>query len=481
MSAANGRVLVVDDNREVLTAIRLLLKEHVASVQTATDPAALTSLVREDAFDVILLDMNFTQGVTSGREGFQWLANIRRLDPEAVVVMMTAYGDISKAVQAMKAGVLDFIVKPWHNDTLIATVQTGIKLRQSRAQAPQHATASPRNRPTVPSTAKTTHQGFGDMLGVSPKMRRVFDTIERVAATDANVLILGEHGTGKELVARALHNASNRASQPFITVDLGALSASLFESELFGHVKGAFTGASADRIGRFEAAKGGTLFLDEIGNIPLTLQRKLLTVLERREINRVGSIETIPIDIRLICATNMPIYDMAQRGELGDRYPTTENGNLRFREDLLYRINTFEINLPPLRERQEDIPILAEHFMHLHAERYGKPKTGIRPSARSLLQHYHWPGNVRELRNTLERAVILSDHEALQPTDFMLSAPLQKHTSESDSPNNLDLEDLERNTIRKALSKHGGNISRAAEELGLTRRSLYRRIEKYGL
>lgn len=473
-----GRVLIVDDNREVLTAIRLLLKEHVAHVQTATSPSALTTLMRETNFDVILLDMNFTQGVTSGKEGFQWLANIRRMDPHAVVILMTAYGDVSKAVAAMKAGALDFIVKPWQNDKLITTVRAGIKLRHSRAQTPR--TKAPIDAPSAPHISSPQDVNFAGMIGTSPAMRRVFDTIQRVAATDANVLILGEHGTGKELVARALHQASQRSAGPFVTVDLGALSTNLFESELFGHVKGAFTGAAADRVGRFEAAANGTLFLDEIGNIPLALQRKLLTVLERREINRVGSMDVRPIDIRLVSATNMPIYEMAKRGELGEAHPAHE-GNARFREDLLYRINTFEIALPPLRERRDDIPLLAEHFMHLHGQRYGKAKQGIASSALDRLQRYHWPGNVRELRNTLERAVILSDHALLQPLDFLLSAPLPQSSTPEPEDDTLDLEDLERVTIRKALSKHGGNISRAAEELGLTRRSLYRRIEKYGL
>lgn len=473
-----GRVLIVDDNRDVLTAIRLLLKEHVEHVQTATNPSVLTTLMRETTFDVVLLDMNFTQGVTSGKEGFQWLANIRRMDPHAVVILMTAYGDVSKAVAAMKAGALDFIVKPWQNDKLITTVRAGIKLRRSRAQTPTPEAST--NASSAPLVPPPTDNGFAGMIGLSPAMRRVFDTIQRVAATDANVLILGEHGTGKELVARALHQASQRAAGPFVTVDLGALSANLFESELFGHVKGAFTGAAADRVGRFEAAATGTLFLDEIGNIPLALQRKLLTVLERREINRVGSMDVRPIDIRLVSATNMPIYEMAQRGEQGDSHPAHE-GNTRFREDLLYRINTFEIALPPLRARRDDIPLLAEHFMHVHGQRYGKAKHGITSSALDLLQRYHWPGNVRELRNTLERAVILSDHAMLQSSDFLLSAPLPQSSAPEPEDDTLDLEDLERATIRKALSKHGGNISRAAEELGLTRRSLYRRIEKYGL
>jgi DNA-binding NtrC family response regulator len=430
-------------------------------------------------YDVILLDMNFTQGTSSGREGFLWLERILEADPAAVVVLITAYGDVEKAVRAMKAGATDFVVKPWHNEKLIATVQAGLRLRRSRHRAA---------RPTVPPAAEAQGagaQGAGAqddpyaLLGRSPAMHQVFEAIAKVARTEANVLILGEHGTGKELVARAVHRQSMRSARPFVGVDLGALSAGLFESELFGHLKGAFTGAVQDRPGRFEQAEGGALFLDEIGNIPLPLQRKLLTVLERREVTRVGSVASRPIDLRLICATNMPIYDMAAawvRNPLAETLQGSER--LGFRQDLLYRVNTVEIRLPPLRDRRDDIPLLAGHFARLHAHRYGRPVPRLSEAALEALQAYRWPGNVRELRNTLERALIMSEAPVLDRADFHFSTPPPEPDATAER---LDLEEIERTAIRKALSKHGGNISRAAEELGLTRRSLYRRIEKYGL
>ncbi len=466
MSQPSGSVLVVDDNREVLTAIRLLLKDHVEAVHTTTDPAALPALLADTSYDVILLDMNFTQGASSGQEGFLWLERILRADPAVVVIMMTAYGDVEKAVHAMKTGATDFVVKPWHNEKLIATVRTALKLRQSRREVShQPAPPTPQDEHGAPSFA---------MIGSSPAMKHLFATIKKVATTEANVLILGEHGTGKELVARSLHHHSTRAAQAFVSVDLGALSENLFESELFGHLKGAFTGATQDRPGRFETASGGTLFLDEIGNIPLSLQRKLLTVLERRAVTRVGSMDVIPIDIRLISATNLPIYEMAQKDPLS-------GGPLGFRADLLYRINTVEIPLPPLRERLADIPRLAKYYLKVHARKYRKPAWRISAEAMERLVAYHWPGNVRELKHTLERAVIMSETETLEPVDFLFSAPQRPPQEVAFSQENLALEEIERAAIRKALSTYGGNISRAAEELGLTRRSLYRRIEKYGL
>ena len=485
MSRNQGQVLIVDDNPEVLTALKLLLKEYVSVIHTVNDPSALPALLREEAYDTILLDMNFTQGASSGNEGFRWLSHILRMDPDAVIIMITAYGDVEKAVRAMKEGASDFVVKPWKNETLFTKIMAAVRLRQSRREAAQFidATSYPKDSEIDNGTVRAEETNrFGEMIGAGPAMQRVFETIEKVAQTDANVVILGEHGTGKELVARSLHQRSRRAARVFLNVDLGALSENLFESELFGHVKGAFTGADRDRPGRFELASGGTLFLDEIGNIPLFLQRKLLTVLERREVNPVGSTETIPFDIRLICATNMPIYEMTTKGSYGRLGGKPKDILPNFREDLLYRINTVEIHLPPLRDRKEDIPLLAEHFRQLHARSYRRPVERLSTAAIETLKAYHWPGNVREFKNTMERAIIMSEGPTLEPADFLFSAPQPSGLSDRvEVLDNLDLEEIEHRAIRNALSKHGGNISRAAEELGLTRRSLYRRIEKYGL
>ncbi len=478
---ATGRILVVDDKRDVLTALRLLLKKYVGEVHTTTNPATIPALLEEATYDMILLDMNFTRDASSGREGFAWLDRIRTLDPQAVVVMITAYGGVEKAVRAMKAGAADFIVKPWSDGDLVATVQAAIKLRRSReaadARAAEEAAAAlggtaagasaavPAAR--APSAPPDADGAFADIIGDSAAMQRVFKTIDKVARTEANVLILGENGTGKELIARAVHRRSPRADGPFVGADLGALSESLFESELFGHVKGAFTGADDDRAGRFESAEGGTLFLDEIGNIPMPLQAKLLTVLQRREVTRVGSNETTPVDIRLISATNQPIYEMTRAHD--------------FRQDLLYRINTVEVKLPPLRDRGEDVLTLADHFLAQYTAKYQMPIEGLSDAARQKLMAYHWPGNVRELKHTMERAVIMAEGTVIQPADFSFSAPMQEPPEDALGVDTLNLDDIEQAAVRKALSKHGGNISRAAEELGISRKALYRRIEKYGL
>jgi len=455
-------VLVVDDNRDVLTALRLLLKEHVDTVHTATDPSSLPHLLRENDYDTILLDMNFRQDASSGREGFEWLNKIQEIDPRAVVVLITAYGDVDKAVRAMKAGAADFIVKPWTDPELVASVQAAIKLHRTRTAA---AESDDDSQPTKTPPAEAP--GFEGLIGDSEPMQEVFDLIRKVAGTDANVLVLGENGTGKELVARAVHRRSERADEPFVTTDLGALNQSLFESELFGHVEGAFTGAEADRAGRFETADGGTLFLDEIGNVPMALQKKLLTVLQRREVTRVGDVEARPVDIRLVCATNQPIYEMMDEGA--------------FRQDLLFRVNTVEIELPPLRERGDDVLLLARHFLDTYAQKYDDNTEGFTEEARAALHQYHWPGNVRELKHTIERAVILSDDVHIGPDDLQFSAPTPDSSDADVSLDTLDLDDLEKTAVRQALSKHGGNVSRAANELGISRRALYRRIEKYGL
>ena len=459
----DSTVLAVDDKRDVLTALRLLLKDHVGTVHTACDPSALPALLRDNTYDVVLLDMNFRQDASSGREGFEWLRRIQQIDPEAAVIMITAYGDVEKAVRSMKMGAADFMVKPWNDADLIASVQAAVKLRRTRAAVGQTGAPEGPARDTGPADAAPS---FEDIIGQSAPMQQVFRTIEKVAATDASVLIRGENGTGKELVARALHRRSHRSDRPFITADLGALSESLFESELFGHVKGAFTGAESERAGRFEAAQGGTLFLDEIGNIPPPLQVKLLTVLQRREVTRVGDTAPRPVDIRLLCATNQPVYAMVDSGD--------------FRQDLLYRINTVEIECPPLRERGEDILLLAEHFRATFASKYDANVSAIHPDAEQKLRAYHWPGNVRELRHTIERAVIMSEGDLLTPEDLTFSAPMQAPDTDLSS-GTLNLDTIEQAAVRKALSKHGGNISRAAQDLGISRKALYRRIEKYGL
>jgi DNA-binding NtrC family response regulator len=473
-----GRVLIVDDKRDVLTALRLLLKKHVGEVHTATDPSAIPALLEEQTYDTILLDMNFTQDASSGREGFMWLQRILKKDPGAVVVMITAYGGVEKAVRAMKEGAADFIVKPWNDADLVASVQAAVKLRRSRdaareqaarEQAAQEAeTEAPSEEASAATPPAAGPDGFDEIIGESPAMKQVYRTIDKVAGTDANVLVLGENGTGKELVARAVHRRSKRSDAPFVSTDLGALSESLFESELFGHVKGSFTGAEEDRTGRFEAADGGTLFLDEIGNIPMPLQAKLLTALQRREVTRVG--ETVPrsVDIRLISATNQPIYEETQEGD--------------FRQDLLYRINTVEVRLPPLRDRGDDVDLLARHYLDEYADRYDTGVEGLSDAACGKLREYHWPGNVRELKHTMERAVIMAEGSILEPSDIVFSAPNRPRSTGGDlGVDTLNLDDIEQAAVRKALSKHGGNISRAADELGISRKALYRRIEKYGL
>ncbi len=409
-------------------------------------------------FDVIFLDMNFTRDVNSGTEGFYWLEQILKIDSDAVVILITAFGDVDLAVRAIKAGAMDFVLKPWQNEKLLATLSAAKQLRASRREADNLKSREVK-------LISVINQPLPEFIGSCEAMKKVFGTIEKVAPTDANILILGENGSGKELVARALHTNSTRKDKPLITVDLGAISENLFESELFGHVKGAFTDAKDDRAGRFEIASGGTLFLDEIGNLSLPLQAKLLTVIQKREIQRVGSNKIISIDVRLICATNMPLHEMVLQKT--------------FRQDLLYRVNTIEIKLPPLRERRENISLLASHFLNTFAKKYQKPAVTLSPSAIKRLEAYGWPGNVRELQHTLERAVIMADNAMLTGDDFGLEARSLK--PESLTLEDYNLEEIEKSLIQKVLEKHQGNISQASKDLGLTRTSLYRRMEKYGL
>ncbi len=458
MSKQEGRILAIDDNEDILFALKLLLKPHVEVIDTINNPKQIPDYVSTGNYDVILLDMNFTKDAISGQEGFDWLAKILEIDPSSVVVFITAYGDAEKAVKAIKAGATDFVLKPWQNEKLLATVSSSIKLRRSRKE-----TESLRNKQKEISAV--LDQPFHEFIGNSPEMKSVFATIKKVAQTDANVLILGENGTGKELVARALHRNSLRKDEIFISVDLGSISETLFESELFGHEKGAFTDAKKEKSGRFEIASGGTLFLDEIGNLSLPLQTKLLTVIERKEVIRVGSNNPRPVNVRLICATNNNIHQMVDENQ--------------FRQDLLYRINTVEIHLPPLRERTGDIPLLTDHFLKSYAKKYKKSIRGISAGALKTLTQYHWPGNVRELQHAIERAIIMSDSDTLQPDDFILSPQTKKVTDLEIDTYNLD--EIERSIIEKVLKHHQGNITQAAVDLGLTRTSLYRRMEKYDL
>jgi DNA-binding NtrC family response regulator len=458
MTKKSGNILVVDDNEDLLLAARLFLKQHFSVVHTEQDPEKIPLLMNNENYDVVLLDMNFTMDATSGVEGFMWLDKVLQLDPSAVVILITAFGDVEMAVKAVKAGATDFVLKPWQNEKLLATISSALNLRYSKLEVD-------RLRSREKQLSRDIDQRYHDMIGVSPAIREVFATIEKVASTDADILILGENGTGKELVARALHRQSPRAAEVFISVDMGAIAETLFESELFGHMKGAYTDAKENRPGRFELADGGTLFLDEIGNLSLAMQAKLLSVLEARKVIRLGSNKPRDIDIRLICATNMPIYEMVAKND--------------FRQDLLYRINTVEVNLPPLRERREDIPLLVDHFMAIFSKKYKKNITGVSAPAFKKLERYHWPGNIRELIHTLERAVILTESKMLQPADFLF--PETEKEAEGVVFENFNLEEVEKTVIRKTLKKHQGNISHAAKELGLTRTSLYRRMEKYGL
>jgi len=459
MEQKYGKILIVDDNEDLLKAAKMFLKRHFAQVDIEKNPEAIPSLMNQEDYDVILLDMNFTKDVSSGSEGYYWLGKILETDPSAVVVLITAYGDVQMAVKAIKAGATDFVLKPWENEKLLATLYSSMRLRESRDQI---ETLKIKNQ----EINHELNQRFSEIIGQSASMQRIFQTIDRVAQTDANVLILGENGTGKEVIARAIHRNSSRKNESFVSVDLGSITETLFESELFGHKKGAFTDAKEDRPGRFEMANGGTLFLDEIGNLSMPLQAKLLTVLQNRKVSRVGANKETPIDIRLICATNLPLYEMVK-----------EN---RFRQDLLYRINTIEIEIPPLRDRLEDIPLLANFYLKYYADKYNKQVTKISDAAAVRMHKHPWPGNIRELQHALERAVILSNSTVLQPEDFNFTTSVVKE----DGHLNLDqfnLEEVEKLLIRKVLKKFNGNITQAAAELGLTRSSLYRRLEKHGL
>jgi DNA-binding NtrC family response regulator len=456
----HGKILIVDDNEDLLKAAKMYLKRHVAQVDIEKNPEAIPSLMGNEDYDVILLDMNFTKDVSSGSEGYYWLERILSIDPSAVVVLITAYGDVQMAVKAIKAGATDFVLKPWENEKLLATIYSSMRLRESRDQVQTLKTKNEEINQSI-------NEKYSDIIGQSQVMQRIFQTIERVAQTDANVLILGENGTGKELIARAIHRNSARKSESFVSVDLGSITETLFESELFGHKKGSFTDAKEDRAGRFELANQGSLFLDEIGNLSMPLQAKLLTAIQNKKVSRVGSNKETLIDLRLICATNLPLYEMVK-----------EN---RFRQDLLYRINTIEIEIPPLRDRIEDIPLLAHHFLKHYSTRYGKNITKISEGAMTRMTKHPWPGNIRELQHSLERAIILSNSSVLQPEDFNFATPTPRESDQQINLDQFNLDEVEKLLIRKVLKKYNGNITQAAAELGLTRSSLYRRLEKHGL
>ena len=453
-----GKILIVDDNVDLLKAARLFLKRFFDTIETQTNPEHIPALLKSDNYDVILLDMNFTKDVSSGKEGYFWLDQILGIAPSAVVVLITAYGDEQTAVRAIKAGATDFVLKPWDNEKLLATIYSSLKLSATM----QEVQGLKERQKQIHNSA----QRYPEMLGESSAMLQVFETIDRVADTDANVLILGENGTGKELVAKAIHDRSKRNEEVFMSIDVGSLTETLFESELFGHKKGSFTDAKEDRIGKFELANKGTLFLDEIGNLPLAMQAKLLTVLQNRVLVPVGDSRKVKLDVRLISATNENIMQ-----RVGDK---------SFRQDLLYRINTIEIQLPPLRERAGDIPLLAQHFLSVYAKKYNKKAHKLSQAATKRLEKHSWPGNVRELQHAIERAVIMSSKSVIQPEDFNFNVAPTKENDLSVVLDQFNLEDVERVLIKKVLEKNNGNITHAANEMGLTRSSFYRRLEKYG-
>jgi len=455
----DAKILIIDDDADVLLAAKLFLKQHFTVVHTEKDPQCIPALLQSESYDIILLDMNFSKNSTSGKEGFYWLNNILSADPAAVVIFITGYGDIELAVQGIKAGATNFLLKPWENKKLLATITANLKVRQSKKDLEDL-------RAKQKVLIADQDHAYSEIIGQAESMQGVLNTVKKVALTDANVLILGENGTGKEMIARAIHRASARREEIFIGVDLGAISETLFESELFGYKKGAFTDAREDRPGRFEAANKGTIFLDEIGNLSPALQSKLLSVIQNKKVVRLGSNQEIPVDVRLVCATNMPLYQMVKE--------------MKFRQDLLYRINTVEITIPPLRERTDDIPLLLDHFLKIYSKKYKVPLKRINASTMRRLEKHTWPGNIRELQHAVERAVIMSESNVLEPHDFFLT-PIEEEKKFEFGISSTNLEETEKILIRKVIDKHGGNISKAAKELGLTRASLYRRIEKYGL
>ena len=457
-SAGSGNILIVDDDNDVLYTARLILRDLFGKVDTLNRSGLIPEYFKSCKYDVVVLDMNFTRGSTNGMEGLEWLGKILRIDPDVCVITTTAYGEISLAVQTMKEGAMDFLIKPWNKEQLICAVQRAMSLRGEKQE----------NKKTKSKNAGTPGSNrlrYPEIISRSPVMAKILETIKTVAPTDANVLILGENGTGKELAAWALHNESLRKNNAFIHVDLGAIPETLFEAELFGHTRGAFTDAREERIGRFETASDGTLFLDEIGNLSLPLQAKILTAIQNKEIVRIGANRSIPVNVRLISATNLPVYQMAESFE--------------FRQDLLYRINTVEITLPPLRERREDINPISEYYLKIFSEQYCKNGIEMEQDTLKKLKEYHWPGNIRELAHAIERAVILCKNNTLRPEDFTFKTRSVSAIS-AEEPS-LRVEDYEKRAISTAMSKYNGNLSKAAEEIGMARSTLYRKIARFGI
>jgi DNA-binding NtrC family response regulator len=461
MSKTNATILIIDDDEDVLLSAKLLLKKQYSNVITRNNPREINQLISTENIDLIVLDMNYRIGFNDGKEGMYWLKHILQIKPKMVVVLMTAYGEVELAVDCLKNGAFDFILKPWTNEKFLATINAGFELNKTnhKVEILEH---------TTKAITKDSTQQFGSVIGSSEAMQEVMNTISKVSATDANILILGENGTGKQHIAREIHKQSQYARGPFIHVDLGSITESLFESELFGHKKGAFTDAHEDKPGRFEMAENGTIFLDEIGNLPINLQAKLLTVIQDRKTTRLGEAKERHFNARLLFATNAPLSQWVAEG--------------KFRQDLLFRINTVEMTIPPLRKRVEDIPVFVEHYLSVFKSKYHKSHLSITKEAIDVLKQHHWPGNVREIQHTIERGVIMANEHEITPSDFNLSTVSVQDTSNSlDALESLNLLEIEKMLVQKALDKYEGNISKAAKDLGLTRAALYRRLEKFNL
>lgn len=459
MAKSSATILIIDDDEDILLSAELLLKKQYSTIITRNSPKELNKLISTESIDVIVLDMNYRIGFNDGKEGLYWLEHIKTINPSMVVILMTAYGEVELAVDAIKQGAFDFILKPWSNEKFLATINAGLQFSKSNEKISML-------KSTNAVLQENIDNKYGPVIGSSEPMNEVMRTIEKVSSTDANVLILGENGTGKQHLAREIHKRSNQKEGPFVHVDLGSLAETLFESELFGHKKGAFTDAYEDKPGRFEMAENGTLFLDEIGNLPFNLQSKLLTVLQDRKVSRLGESIERSFNARLLFATNAPLHEWVKKGE--------------FRQDLMFRINTVEITIPPLRKRPEDIRLFVDHFMNNYKHKYHKSHLTISDDARAALENHNWPGNIREVQHTIERGVILSDGHEIKATDFNLIAEHESLSQSSDFEN-LNLQEIEKILVKKSLDKHQGNISKAAKELGLTRAALYRRMEKFNL
>jgi len=460
MAKNQAAILIIDDDEDILLSAKLLLKRHYTNIITRNNPSEINQLISTETIDVIVLDMNYRIGFNDGKEGLYWLKHILNINHEMVVILMTAYGEVELAVDAIKKGAFDFILKPWTNEKFLATINAGLELRKSNRKISIL-------KSTNEALTNNINQKFGEVIGKSEAMQQVMNVIEKVSPTDACILVLGENGTGKQHLAREIHKQSNQKSGPFIHVDLGAISESLFESELFGHKKGAFTDAHEDKPGRFEMAENGTLFLDEIGNLPYNLQSKLLTVLQDRKVSRLGEgIERL-INTRLLFATNAPLNKWVAEG--------------KFRQDLLFRINTVEIEIPPLRKRPEDISEFVSYFLSSFKSKYNKPQLTVNENAMEILQSHHWPGNIREIQHTIERGVIMSDGQEIKASDFNLTTIPISNSNNNSEFEDLNLQNIEKLLVQKAIEKHEGNISKAAKELGLTRAALYRRLEKFNL